>query len=323
MYNKKNIEQNNKEEVNYIKNKKNNKYNINMGILSSIKSMPSKSISLDDNNSLLKIKDTNRKNQMQSSSETELNISPNFTCSSSMSKDSFLNNNRSYYNYLTPPPPSIFKPMIHSSNIFNCFNYLPNLSPPFQVCLNPHNSFLPNYCIYCGNKFNYNLPPIFNNNEQLIQEDNHSLDKNIFLNKKREADDNSLINIEINNEQNGVFDISTKKKRILNKNIINEKIQENPKQIENYFCKHNGCNTSFQTKKLAIFHHFKKSPECYDDNVCLLKLINETKKIVLKNNKEKNLDINKISSLYENAMKDLSLVECIKMYTGFKFKDDL
>ena len=319
MYKQNNIGKNNKEEVNNINNNKYNIHNINMEILSSIKSMPSKTILLDDNNNLFHTKDTNTINMIKSPLDIEPNISPNNTCSTSMSRDSILNKNIENNNYLVPPPHSIFKPMIHSSHLFNSFNYLPNLSQPLPVFLNPYNSFRPNYCFFCGNKYNYNLPPLFYNNDQLIPGDNNSLDKYHFLNKKRVADDNTLLN----NEQKDVLDISTQKNRLLKKNNNNEKIQEIPKKIEKYFCQHNGCGIDVKTKKLATFHHFKMSPECHDDSISILKLINETKKILLKINKDKNLDINRISSLYDNTMNDLSFVECIKMYTGFKFKDSL
>lgn len=332
MYKKKNIQQYNKEEVNHCKKNKNNKYNINMEILSSIKSMPSKPISLGNKKNPLSIKDSNGINQIQSSSsDIELNISPNYTCSTSFSKDMTINKNKQCQNYLSPPPHSIFKPIMNSSNYFNCFNYLPNFSPPLHLFVNPNNSFISNHCCFCGNKFNsnYNLPPHLYNNDQINIKDNcnQSSDKYTFLNKKREADDYSLLkdklNIEIKNEQNDVFDISTKKDKLTKINNNNKKTEENPKTTEEFFCKHNGCKTSFKTKKLETFHHFKMSPECHDDSICLLKLIYETKKILLKNNKKKNIDINTISSLYEDTMKDLSLVECVKMYTGFQFNDIL
>ena len=54
MYKKKNIQQYNKEEVNHCKKNKNNKYNINMEILSSIKSML-KSCSIHSFPDLIKI----------------------------------------------------------------------------------------------------------------------------------------------------------------------------------------------------------------------------------------------------------------------------
>jgi hypothetical protein len=272
MYKKKNIQYNNKEEVNHNKKNKNNKYNINMEILSSIKSMPSKSISLGDKKNLLSIKDPNGINQIQSSSsDIEFNISQNYTCSTSFSKD--INKNKQCQNYLSPPPHSIFKPIMNSSNIFNCFNYLPNFSPPFHLFSNLNNSFISTHCCFCGNKFNsnYNLPPHFYNNDQINIKDicNQSSDKNTFLNKKREADNYSLLkdklNIEIKNEQNDVFDISTKKDKIKKINNNNEKTEENPKTMETFFCKHNGCKSSFKTKKLETFHHFKMSPECHDD----------------------------------------------------------
>ena len=321
MYNQKNKSEQNKE----VKQIKNNKYNLNMEILSSIKTIPCKTISLDTNE-IINAKDTNKIN-FGNSSEIEPNITQ-FTCSTSISRDSIINKNLPYQNYL--PPNSIFKPMINPSQFFNYINYFPNFSPTFQFFVNPHNSFSQNYYNF-GNNY-YNFPtPIYNSNQVILNNNNISSENNSFLNKKRTFDDTSSLSkkeepkLEINNEQDNIFDISTKKKNLLKINNINETTTDENKseKIKNYFCRHTGCDVKFKTEKLANFHHLKMSPGCHEDSINLLKLIHDTKKVLLKINKDKKINIDNITSKYETEMKDLSLVEYIKIYTGYKFKENL
>lgn len=315
------------EQIKEVKQIKNNEYNLNMEILSSIKSIPCKTISLD-NNEIINSKDTNKIN-LGNLSESEPN-NTQFTCSTSISRDSVINKNSPYQNYLTPN--SIFKPMINQFKVFNYINYFPNFSPTFQFLVNPYNSFSQNYYNFENNY--YNFPSLIYNYNQVILNNNNnniSSENNSFLNKKRASDDTSSLSknkdskLEINNEQNNIFDISAKKKDLLKINNINETTADQNKQekIKNYFCRHTGCDIKFKTEKLAIFHHLKMSPKCHEDSINILKLINDTKKLLLKINKEKKTNIDDITSKYESEMKDLSLVEYIKIYTGSKFKDNL
>jgi hypothetical protein len=65
------------------------------------------------------------------------------------------------------------------------------------------------------------------------------------------------------------------------------------------------------------------SPECQEDSIYLLKLIFETKKLLLKDIDKNEVIFGKFSSLYEEAMRGISLDEYIKIYSGLKFEDSL
>ena len=65
------------------------------------------------------------------------------------------------------------------------------------------------------------------------------------------------------------------------------------------------------------------SPECQEDSIYLLKLIFETKKLLLKNIEKNEKIFDKFSSLYEEAMRGISLDDYIKMYAGLKIQDSL
>lgn len=128
-------------------------------------------------------------------------------------------------------------------------------------------------------------------------------------------------NIIINQSNKKLYDITLKNN---NNNIIkNEHSNKNDMKRKKYFCKHIGCGFIFKTKKLAIFHHLKMSPECQEDSISILKLIYETKKILFKNIKNIQQTFDKYSLIYENSMKNLSQNELIKIFAGFKINDNL
>jgi hypothetical protein len=170
------------------------------------------------------------------------------------------------------------------------------------------------YQTLTNNEYNYNnyinslnLSPLtlFNNNEFLYRQralKSPEIPKEyLLLNRKR------------TNEQE-------KKIKLINMNILDE----SDKNRKKYQCKHLGCNLRFKTNKLLIYHHLKMLPECKDDTICLLKMINKTKKMLIKiieGREDSSYD--KFSSLYEKAMKEISLIEHIKLYTGYKFKDKI
>ena len=282
-----------------------NNYNLNMEILSSIKTLPNQIISL--NNNELIGKEMSNINYFYDNSNT---------CSTTnISKDSLLNlnlnltlNQNSFFSdYLINN--SILKQYMNLSPYLNSFNYLQNYN--LMPYANLQNYFYPNLTNY-ENEFknlinSSKLSPlnIYNNNEFLLGQKilkSPDLSKDyLLLNKKR------------SNEQE-------KKIKLINMNNLDE----GDKNRKKYHCKHPGCNLRFKTKKLLIYHHLKMMPECKDDTIYLLKMINKTKKMVIKNIEgRKDSSIDKFSSLYENAMKEISLIEHIKLYTGYKFKDKI
>ena len=88
-------------------------------------------------------------------------------------------------------------------------------------------------------------------------------------------------------------------------------------------CSHFGCEAIFRTQKQVLYHHYKMSRECHEDTLNLIKMIFETKKILLKNIKENKILLENYSNLYENSMKEISLSDYIDIFTGFNITDKL
>ena len=281
-----------------------NNYNLNMEILSSIKTLPNQIISL--NNNELIGKEMSNLNYFYDNSNT---------CSTTnMSKDSLfnlnlnltLNQNSFFSDYLINN--SILQQYMNLSPYLNSFNYLQNYN--LIPYLNLQNYFYPTLANYENKYKNYinssKLSPLnIYNNDFLLRQ---NLLKSADLSK-----DYLLLNRKRANEQ---------EKKIKLNNMNN--LDESDKIGKKYHCRHPGCNLRFKTKKLLIYHHLKMMPECKDDTIFLLKMINKTKKMVIKNIEgRKDSSYDKFSSLYENTMKEISLIEHIKLYTGYKFKDKI
>ena len=287
-------------EIKPIHPKKDKNYNLNMDILTSIKDIPSKTISC--NNEFI-----------------DKNISPKNTCSSITTNNSSSILNSTFQNF---PIPDYFRQNPNykgtllnygPTNFLHSFGYFFNFTQSYPFYINPRNLYSSLY--YNNNIINYNyfdlnkeyseinngFPKINKKNEENNTLGKNCFSNNIFLNKKRITYDNSSINQNTNNN-----------------NIKIKKEKRNK-----YICNHKGCDSNFRTKKLAIFHHLKMSPECQEDSISILKLIYLTKKILLKNIKNNQQSLDKYSPLYENTMKNLSKNEYIKIFAGFKINDNL
>ena len=221
----------------------------------------------------------------------------------------------------------------------------------------------PPYPFYYFNQLYFAYLPLYNNilnisymkynNVQIVSKKKEPPTE--LINRKRKPDKSiSLVlnkiqtNNEVKKEKKNLFVVRIKKKYILTIKYIEIKKEEEEDEeekdkkikaikskklkkkknsegfnIKKYSCEHIGCECSFGTKKLGIFHHFKMSPECQEDSIYLLKLIFETKKLLLKNIEKKEKIFGKFSSLYEEAMRSISLDEYVKTYDGLKFQDNL
>lgn len=245
---------------------------------------------------------------------------------------------------------------IFSSNNGYQFNGLLNLIPP-NYLFNNYNNFVnyPRPFIFQNDFIRMN--PISNVSEINLLKD--SLDFLLFLQKKRNHDfsetsekkePGSKIEDDMSNpkkqESNSINEIKKvseiskfpfspaleKNKQI--KKLFNVIPKSNyvyrkrkPKKKKIYYkgndvlCEHEGCEGRFKTKKQAVFHHYKMNVECYNDTINLLKMISETKKLLLKDEEKREDIFCKYSTLYEETMKQISLNEHIDTITGFEFKD--
>ena len=222
-------------------------------------------------------------------------------------------------------------PSFQSINSYNSYNYYLNCNQPcnFNIISNNFNFFPPVY----ANPYDNPNPNVSDNKiipfYKIMKEPHNNLNllnkkrsreiKNILIPKKVKI--KTVLNLndknEIKKEKKNLFEISIKN----DKKVINFfKIKKNREKI---MCKHSGCDLLFKTKKQAIFHHFKMSPKCQDDTISLLKMIFETKKIVVKSMEKNENNYEEISKLYENTMKEISLSDYINIITGLKIKDKI
>ena len=261
-------------------------------------------------------------------------------------KDSFIstdnesdtpkNNPENTHIFLPPKSNCIDNSVFKQNNLKN----IPMYNSSVQSINFFNNYYRPYTFNIISNNFNFNFyPPVYSNpynNSKIIpfyepiKESTNNLN---LLNKKRSRGVKNiltpkkvkiktvLLNLneknEVKKEKKNLFEISIKN----DKKIINFfKIKKNR---EKFLCKHSGCDILFKTKKQAIFHHFKMSPKCQDDTISLLKMIFETKKIALKIMEKNNNNYEEISKLYENTMKDISLIDYINIITGLKIRDKI
>ena len=389
-------------------------YQLNMEILSSLKSLPNKVVNLQSEKIIFNDENLNKK---------VIFPEEKFTTSSSISKDLYCD---PFSNDVDKIPKksytttnSVFKPIIYNNPIkkttMNFYNFdsmmsfsefiIPNptqvnplkitnssfsknscypLINPEMPLVNPTNLINPNYSINpinVLNPINNNINPVnpflqnFTQisliNDQIIKKNNLNQNKNnIFLNKKRNADDNENINLNIKEKKNKEKEEENKENECKifneikkNNNIpkpkstffcvkqIHQENKENPSkknlftviQKSNYIykkrkprkkklfngikkqikCGHEGCEGIFKTKKQLVFHHYKMNSECHNDTINLIKMINLTKKILLKKVEQKEKFLEKYSELYKETMKKISLDEHIETLVGLNFEDDL
>ena len=287
------------------------KNNQNGNILPTIKVIPSKTISLSFNRDIDKSIPSESNLINSTNFGKKINLTNSYSNTMMNNYGSILNNmslNTELRNNIEHNP--IFEKYILPN--YYSFNYFLNTSPLYPQIFNQQNYYPLNYNINNYNFSEDNKNCLINNPFLQFHDFNED---NTLLNKKRFSDGNIYNSkIELNNLLN-------------NKNCKVEKSKTNLAKKEekkkNYNCKHSGCDSIFRTKKLAFYHHLKMSPECQEDSISLLKLIYETKKIVLKNIDKNTNSLEKYSSLYENSLKNLSFYGYIKMYTGFKLNDNL
>ena len=214
-------------------------------------------------------------------------------------------------------------------------NIFLNRTPPNQQKISLKKSFSPIKIIY---------------NEEITQNNEISkIKNNILLNKKRKTENINNINKNnndvikknnINNKNGQINNVIFVSKKQIEKSLplkSNEKIKFSVYKKSKYVfkkrkprikklnlkkikmkCGHEGCEGDFKTKKQLVFHHYKMSIECHNDTIALLKLISYIKKLL---KKENNINIEKYSLLYKEAMNNISLDEYINAITGYNFED--
>ena len=301
---------------------RNNECEQNINKLSSLKEFPEIS-NLYGKKEIIKKKILFKKESIKST-DNESNISKKYA------SENLPNNNCSSNSIFKSLPNKI----VSKETEFSTFSSFPPLNP-LNYYFNNSQSFPFNNTLF-QNNLNY-LPPIYLNYNYLnnicpsypsYYSITNNANKNFLLNKKRNSDNAISLNpkkvqvkiLKLNdkNEKKNLFEISKKFNNKINESTSYFKIKKNKEKIH---CNHFGCDIFFKTKKQSIFHHFKMSRECQEDTICIIKLIFETKKIALKNIKKEKLE--NFSKLYENAMKEISLIDYINTITGLNLRDNI
>ena len=321
-------------------------YLLNMQILSSLKSLPSKVVNLEQKNSKI--------NQIL---PNENNISKKLTTSSTITKDDLIDIDSELPKkcYTTG---SVFKPIaqypVNQTMNFGFHSSLMNYSTPvnfiYPIILT--NPFQQNFLNFGEIRNTVPTQTLENENKLLNKkrkEPNINVDGDIEKNKIKKKNVEKpiikristkfikrpkFISLNMNKkltQKKNLFTVITKSQYIYRRR--KPKIKNTIKnKCLNLKCPHQGCDGIFKTKKQAVFHHFKMSIECHNDSINLIKLVHQTKKILFKemnnfkNEKEKEEKMklfNKYSMLYKEAMKIISLDEYIDIITGFNFEDKL
>ena len=269
--------------------------------------------------------------------QNQIGNGPNKITNSSFSKNSFYAMNQNM-----EPNLNLFN-QINIGNQMNNLNQ-PNLFNQFNIFnnnpINPFNS-LNNI-----NPLNTNIANISPNNIYLNATNNNLvLNKKINLEEKPEEKKNikKCIIFKINDskdnkdnidniDNNINSSISSQPKRnnlftVIQKSTYKYKKRKPRKKKffngikKKIICSHNGCEATFKTKKQLVYHHYKMNPQCHNDTIYILKMINYLKTLLKKNNKENN--IKKFGELYKETMKNISLEEHIESLVGFNFEDEI
>lgn len=69
-----------------------------------------------------------------------------------------------------------------------------------------------------------------------------------------------------------------------------------------YKCEHPGCRKTFKTLKLKLNRHDISDCNCKKDTICLLYMINSTKKLLLSKKKKKRVRMKRLTKLYKKCI---------------------
>ena len=357
-------------------------YQLNMEILSSLKSLPGKVVNLQSEKIIFKNEDTNKK---------VIFPEEKFTTSSSISKEAFCDpfsnevdkiHKKSYttnsvfkplnhyptkkttmnfYNFnsmmsssdFIMPNSTFFNPLKITNSSYSKNSFYPVMNPDNNILINSFNQVNP---VNQGNSINpiniinpvNNFFPTFSVipliNEQLLKNNNFIQTKNnYFLNKKRNADNEIIINNNIKENKEKEINETGKNNRLITNNSQKTKsniffVKQLPKtenesfpkkhlfttiQKSNYNykkrkprkkkfinilkkikCGHEGCDAIFKTKKQLVYHHYKMSIECHNDTINFLKMIYSTKKLMIEIAKDDKKEKEKIIEKFSGLYKD-------------------
>ena len=170
---------------------------------------------------------------------------------------------------------------------------------------------------------------IINNEKKFNNDDSGIYNKNLINNMRILNEDlDEYNNNEINNNKKNYKHHSAPLFKTNDNNIMFEthllKTHNDRESEKIYKCKHPNCDLCYRTKKQLVSHHGKMDIECQRDTICLLKLIANAKKCIIKlykNNQLSNQKVKLIKQKYESLIKNVSISDYAQMICGYKFND--
>ena len=259
------------------------------------------------------------------------------------------------------PQQTIIQPIQEDENLFAQLSYQPLINEQsnntifsYQNISDQNNPIKTSDTYYYSTGYykpyttmNYYINPLLNNlncqceilgkktarNKIIINNEN----RNYFFDDNNIKNDNYVNNIKILNN-----DCECNKRVFKHYSApvfkMNENNHNNPIMFETHLlrtnidkdcekkfkCKHPNCDLCYRTKKQLVSHHGKMDIECQRDTICLLKLIANAKKTILKlykNNKLSNQKYKQVKQKYENLIKNVSITEYAQMICGNQLQD--
>jgi len=141
---------------------------------------------------------------------------------------------------------------------------------------------------------------VFFNVENYSEESYIEEDDNIYSSKNNIKSDNS-----------NIFNCYQKKK----------KRRKSNKEIKKFKCVHPYCEYSYKTLKQLQNHHYKMTSECQLDSVYILKLIKNTKVILINIIKDDNNKKDYFSKMYDKNINKITLNNYLEYIAGIHFND--
>ena len=142
---------------------------------------------------------------------------------------------------------------------------------------------------------------IFFNVENFSEESYIDDDDNIYSSKNN-----------IKSDSNNIFNCYQKKK----------KRRKSNKEIKKFKCVHPYCEYSYKTLKQLQNHHYKMTSECQLDSVYILKLIKNTKIILINIIKDNNNKKEYFSKIYQKNINKITLNNYLEYIAGIHFDDN-
>ena len=143
--------------------------------------------------------------------------------------------------------------------------------------------------------------------------------KKIFFNVENYSDESYID--EDDNIYSGKSNIKSDNSNIFNCYQKKKKRRKSNKEIKKFKCVHPFCEYSYKTLKQLQNHHYKMTSECQLDSVYILKLIKNTKVILINIIKDDNDKKEYFRKIYDTNINKITLNNYLEYIAGIHFDD--